>query len=125
SEPMSRAPRNVAHVISGLDTGGAEMMLVKLLEGSDRNQWRATVLSLRGRGTLGDSIEGLGVPVNTLGLRGSVPGPVHLLRLVRQLRRVEPQLIQGWMYHGNLAAIVGQTIGRRGTPVIWNIRYTL
>jgi glycosyltransferase involved in cell wall biosynthesis len=122
---MSIAPCNVAHVITGLDTGGAEMMLVKILEGGDRKQWRATVLSLRDRGTLGDSIEGLGVPVNALGLRGSLPGPGHLLRLVRQLRRVEPQLIQGWMYHGNLAATIGQTIARRGTPVIWNIRYTL
>jgi len=122
---MSIAPCNVAHVITGLDTGGAEMMLVKLLQGGDRKRWRATVLSLRDRGTLGDGIAGLGVPVATLGLRGSIPGPGHLLRLVRQLRRAEPQLIQGWMYHGNLAAIVGQTLGRRGTPVIWNIRYTL
>ena len=119
------APSNIAHVITGLDTGGAEMMLVKLLEGGDRQRWRATVLSLRDRGTLGERIEGLGVPVSTLGLRGGVPGPGQVVRLVRQLRRVEPQVIQGWMYHGNLAASVGQALGRRGTPVIWNIRYTL
>lgn len=122
---MSIAPSNVAHVITGLDTGGAEMMLVKLLEGGDRKRWNATVLSLRDRGTLGKRIEGLGVPVATLGLRGSVPGPGQLWGLVRQLRRIQPKLIQGWMYHGNLAATIGQTIGRRGTPVIWNIRYTL
>ena len=122
---MSIAPCNIAHVITGLDTGGAEMMLVKLLQAGHRTRWRATVLSLRDRGTLGDSIEGLGVPVATLGLRGSLPGPRHLLRLVRHLRRVGPQIIQGWMYHGNLAATIGRTIARRGTPVIWNIRYTL
>jgi len=119
------APSNIAHVITGLETGGAEMMLAKLLQESDRSRWRPTVLSLRDCGTLGDGIASLGVPVFTLGLRGSVPRPSHLWRLVRHLRRVEPHLIQGWMYHGNLAATVGQAIGRRRTPVVWNIRYTL
>jgi hypothetical protein len=117
--------RSIVHVITGLETGGAEMMLLKLLSGTDRGRWRSSVVSLADRGTLGARIESLGVPVSPVGIRGSVPSPVALWRLVKEVRRLSPSLVLGWMYHGNLAAQVAGMFGPRPVRVVWNIRQSL
>lgn len=115
---------NVTHVISSLETGGAEMMLLKLLGASNHERWNARVVSLRDRGTIGEEVEGCGVPVVTLGLKGSWPGPVAAWRLRRELRANAPSVLLGWMYHGNLAALFGSVLAGRQVPLLWNIRYT-
>lgn len=94
----------ICHIITGLSTGGAEMMLYKLLSGTDRTRFESSVISLIDKGTLGERIEALGIPVYTLGMPRGWPHPSGLVRLVRLVRRLRPDLLQGWMYHGNLAA---------------------
>jgi glycosyltransferase involved in cell wall biosynthesis len=118
-------PHSIAHIITELDTGGAEMMLLKLLAGTDREHWLPRVLSLRDRGTLGERMERLRVPVASLGVRGVVPGLGVLLRLRRELRAATPSLIQGWMYHGNLAALAARALSPGRPPVVWSIRNTV
>lgn len=100
------------------------MMLQRLLMGMDRRRWRPSVVSLRDRGTLGPAIQESGVPVAIVGMRGSVPTPWAAVRLRREVNRLKPHLVQGWMYHGNLAATADQMTRRARVPVIWNIRYT-
>jgi len=41
------------------------------------------------------------------------------------IREFDPALIQGWMYHGNIAATLGRALARSRAPVAWNIRQTL
>jgi glycosyltransferase involved in cell wall biosynthesis len=112
------------HVITGLDIGGAEMMLLKLLSASG-GEWQSMVVSLKDEGRIGPSITKLGVPVECLHLRPYAPNPVRLLSLVSLTRRFRPQLIQGWMTHGNLAASLTQFASRIAAPVIWNVRMSL
>ena len=116
-------PPSIVHVINGLGTGGAEMMLVKLLSGSTRGSWRHSVISLTDRGTLGAEIESLGVPVTTLGIAGAAQMPKALLRLRREVQKASPAVVQGWMYHGNLAASLATAAAGRRVPVLWCIRY--
>jgi glycosyltransferase involved in cell wall biosynthesis len=118
---MSGAPR-VCHVITALGTGGAERMLWKLLAASEALRGGATVISLRDAGTVGPRIRALGVPVVELGI-GTVPGPLALRRLRAAVRAAGADVVQGWMYHGNLAALAGAS-GLR-CPVLWNIRQSL
>ncbi len=118
-------PLSIAYVVTGLETGGAEMMLLKLLAASDREHWRPSVVSLRDRGMVGDVIERLGIPVVTLSVRGSLPGPRAAWRLRRAVVMRAPALIQGWMYHGNLAALAGRALGPGRPPVVWSIRNTV
>jgi len=121
---MSSRPIHLTHIITGLDTGGAEMMLYKLLRaGSGTTEpW---VVSLMDDGTLGSRIRELGVPLTTLNLRAGRP----TLRAARQLRRhfsqVGPAVVQGWMYHGNLAAVVAMLGNGPRCPMVWNITHTL
>lgn len=115
----------ILFVTSCLDTGGAEMFLWQLLGELDRDRFVPTVVSLRDRGTLGDTIEALGVRVHTLNLRGNVRGALSMLDLPRLMRKLRPDLIQGWMYHGNLAAIYARVPARLDTPVLWSIHHSI
>lgn len=115
----------VLHIITGLGTGGAEMMLFKLLSRLSRSSTSHTVVSLRGQGTVGPRLAGLGIEVHALDMPRGVPTPSGLWRLNRLVREVRPNVIQGWMYHGNLAATAASAFVGGAIPVVWNVRQTL
>ena len=118
------APRiRVLHVITGLATGGAEMMLWKLVSGGADSRIDHAVLALGVPGPVGERVTRAGVPVHSLEMRGRVPFPRHVARLRRIVAAEAPDLLHGWMPHGNLAAWVA-SLGR-GVPVIWGIRQSL
>jgi glycosyltransferase involved in cell wall biosynthesis len=116
--------KRIMHVITGLDTGGAEVMLLKLLEAAS-GDFEHAVVSLTDKGALGSRIAELGVPVYSLGLRRSMPNPFRALSVISLARRLRPQIIQGWMPHGNLMASVAGAVSRGHVPVLWNIRMSL
>lgn len=112
----------VLHVITGLDTGGAEMMLYKLVARSDPARYRHVVVSLLAVGPVGHRIAALAVPVHSLDLGRALPDPRATPRLLAVLRRVRPDVIQTWLYHADLLGQLGGALVR--TPVVWNIRST-
>ncbi|MBI5344462.1 MAG: glycosyltransferase [Deltaproteobacteria bacterium] len=114
----------IAYIITGLDTGGAEMMLYKLLSRIDRDRFEPVVFSLTEGGILADKIEALGITVYSIGMKRRAIPIIGLVRLIRLLRSLKPDIIQGWMYHANLVA-QGSSIFLSGKiPVLWNIRGT-
>lgn len=116
----------ILHIITGLSTGGAERALYNVLTGGLAASVDTAVLSLRDVGTYGPRIRALGVPVYTLGMRRGLPGPTALWRLQRLVKEIRPDVIQGWMYHGNLAASVGARMMLGARPaVVWNVRQSL
>ena len=116
----------IVHIITGLYTGGAEMMLYKLLSKIDRERFSPVVVSLIDRGTLGDRIEALGIPVYTIGMKpGALPTPNIIWKFVNIVNKIKPDLIQGWMYHSNLVAQLTSIFSLKSVPVIWNIRHSL
>jgi glycosyltransferase involved in cell wall biosynthesis len=119
----------VMHVITGLTTGGAETMLLKLLSAASKGM-EHVVVSLGDEGTIGPRIAALGVPVHCLGLKRNAPNPIQALSILSLARRIDPELIQGWMYHGNLMASLAtsglrKSASRKKVPVLWNIRQTV
>jgi glycosyltransferase involved in cell wall biosynthesis len=118
-------PVRVLHIINDLSIGGAEMTLYKLLSQTDREKFKATVVSLNGIGKLGDRIRQLGIRVEAVGMKPSGPRLLSLLRLARAARRINPDLIQGWMYHGNLAAQFAGLFVPHPVCILWNIRQSL
>ena len=114
-------PIKILHIINDLGIGGAEMMLYRLLCHHSRERFDSAVLSLMDRGSLRARIEGLGIPVYTAGMKPGLPTPASIWRLLRIVRQIRPDLIRGWLYHGNLAAqLTGMAIGSK-TPVLWSI----
>jgi Glycosyltransferase len=112
----------IAHFITGLNTGGAETMLYKLLCGMDRNRFDPFVVSLAHQGPLAARIAELDIPVFNCGMQPGFPNLRAPFELTRLLRRFSPHLLQGWMYHGNLAAQAA-ALALPGPPAVaWNIR---
>lgn len=118
-------PRRLLIISSGLPTGGAELRLLSLLETLDRGQFEPCVLSLLDAGDIGPRIRQLGIAVETLNLGGIASLPRAILTLVSLLRGFRPELIQGWMYHANLVALMAGLLTRGPCPVFFGIRNAL
>jgi glycosyltransferase involved in cell wall biosynthesis len=111
----------VVHLITSLDSGGAEMMLVKLLTGIDRARFTGCVVSMTDRGRLVDTIQSLRIPVHTLGFRRGVPSLRGFLEFLSLLRRERPHILQTWLYHADLMGLVGSRLC--AVPrLAWNLR---
>jgi glycosyltransferase involved in cell wall biosynthesis len=115
----------ILHVINDLAMGGSEMALYRLLSLTDLDVFDPVVISLREPSTLRGRIEALGVPVLSARMSAPIPGPASIWRLVRLVRKVNPDLMQGWMYHGSLAAQLAGRFSARAVPVIWSIHNCL
>jgi hypothetical protein len=64
---------HITHIITGLNTGGAEMMLYMLLLKADKSRFSANVISLTNIGPVGEKIQSLGIPVTALGMYAKAP----------------------------------------------------
>ncbi|MDA9058167.1 glycosyltransferase [Candidatus Thioglobus sp.] len=118
----SKLPKKVIHIIIGLNIGGAELMLYRLIKNSLKNgQYNHEVITLTGLGIVGSRLRKLGVLVTCLNMKSSLQTPAVFFRLFRILYRNKKSIIQTWMYHadflGGLAAFVS---GNR--KIVWNIR---
>lgn len=115
----------VTHVIPGLESAGAENMLLKLLQHRSANT-KHCVISLTETGPIGKKLIACGVPVKALGWRrGSLPGPFGITRLIGSIKESRPDVIQGWMYHGNLMASVARKFSGATASLLWSIRCSL
>lgn len=116
--------RRIVHVIVGLEVGGAETMLCRLvLSQRQRFGHEVRVVSLTTEGPLGERLRSAGVDVHALGLRGPGNAPFVWSRLRRFLRRFPPDVVQTWMVHADL---LGGTAARSiGVPaIVWGVRNT-
>jgi glycosyltransferase involved in cell wall biosynthesis len=115
----------VLHVSSGLGIGGAELMLERLVSSADPRSVASGVLSLGARSEIGDRIAASGVPVWAAHANGWRRFSDIPFSLRSALVTWKPDVIQGWMYHGNVAAtLLSHCLGRR-IPVGWSIRQSL
>jgi glycosyltransferase involved in cell wall biosynthesis len=111
----------IVHVISDLDAGGAEAMLVKVIRGMDRHRFFNAVISLTDRGQLALEIETSGVEVHTLGMKRGRPDVFAIPRLVKILKQLKPVIVQSWLYHADFLSSFA--IRFAGSPsLIWNVR---
>ncbi len=113
---------NILHLITDLDTGGAETMLLRLLSRIDREAFQVEVGSLTSVGPIGKQIEALGIPVWALGMKRGIPGPGALYRFYRRLQDHPPELIQTWMYHADLLGALGSP---GSIPLVWGVHNTV
>ena len=111
----------ITHIINGLYTGGAEMMLYKLLSQMNRERFEARVITLIGGDSLRTRVENLGIEVYSLGMTRSSPSLAATIRLAKLLRQRPPDLVQTWMYHSDLMGGLGAKILTKA-PIVWNIQ---
>lgn len=102
------------------------MMLWKLLSRIDRARFEPFVFALSSRadGML-DRFDRIGIRCSLLGMKPRIDAVTGLFRLAQALRSLTPDIVQGWLYHGNVAATLGSALMRGRAPVLWSIRCTL
>ncbi len=116
--------KKILFVITALPIGGAQMMLFKLLKTINRERFDATVVSLSNVGVVGDQISRLGYRVVPLNISPGAMSIRGLFALRAVIKAERPDIIQGWMYHANVAAQLAAMLVRRPVPVVTSIRAT-
>jgi glycosyltransferase involved in cell wall biosynthesis len=116
---------NTIHIITGLETGGAENALYNVLRSGLADKHTNYVVSLGGMGTIGPKIQSLGIEVFAINMKGRIPRRHHREIIKKITQRFDPDIIQGWMYHGNIAALYASRYSKRRCKVVWNIRHSL
>jgi glycosyltransferase involved in cell wall biosynthesis len=117
--------KTIVHVIVGLDRGGAEMMLRRLIEAnlslSSKN--KHCVISLTDLGFHGPLLQERGVAVYAMGLISSMGLLAVGLRLTLLLRKLNPDVVQTWMSHSDLiGGVAARLAGVRS--IVWGVRTT-
>ena len=112
----------IIHIITTLSMGGAEQALYRLLSGGLGKRFESLVISLADEGVFGPLIRGIGIPVYTLGMRRGLPSIRGVSELRKVVAKFQPDIIQGWMYHGNLAAWLARHLAPGLPALAWNIR---
>lgn len=107
----------ILHIINTLEHGGAQSVLLQLLEGWDDGKDSQMVVTLKGRNQLSARLEALNVPVINIPFQ-------NFIRLIKTIRKYRPDVIQTWLYHSSLAGSVIQLFNRH-IPVVWGIHHTL
>lgn len=124
AEDGERQRIRVLHVISGLGIGGAENFLLRLAVAlSDVVDSR--IVSLSSGGGMAPRFREAGLEVFELSLGGQtglLRLPIPGCRLRQEVRTWRPQIIQGWLNHGNAAALFVQRLVSRRSKVIWSVR---
>jgi glycosyltransferase involved in cell wall biosynthesis len=58
-------------------------------------------------------------------MKRGIPSISALLKLRSILKKQKPDLIQGWMYHGNLFASIGAFVFLQEVRVVWSVHHSL
>ena len=76
-------------------------------------------------GYYGKSIKKKKIPVFSLNLNRGQITFYAIKRLRKILIEQKPDIVQGWMYHGNLAALLGTIMLKKKIKLSWTIRLSL
>lgn len=111
----------VLHIITGLDQGGAESALYRLVTSNNTAiKVKHIVVSIVDFGVFGKRLKEAGIEVYMIGMprgRVTVKGIMSLWALIR---RIKPDIVQTWMYHADLiGGIVARLAGYKN--IVWGI----
>lgn len=109
----------ILHVITGLNQGGAEGALLRLVSNSG-NPHKHLIISLTDAGIHGKTLVSLGCQVHQLEMTKRRISLRALIDLRRLLKDIKPDVVQTWMYHADLLG--GLAAKSLGIPVVWGVR---
>jgi len=79
---------------------------------------------LKEKGKLSEDFESQNIMVYNVGGMGGISRILALIRSLKILREINPDIIQGWLVHGNLVAQIASFFLPYRLSILWNIRYT-
>jgi len=101
--------KRILHIIPTLDRSGAEKQLVLLAKGLPIDEFDVHVCALTRGGPLKAELDAAGVPSRVIGKRWKLD-PIALAHLWQHIRKLQPDLIQTWIFaadsYGRLAGML-------------------
>jgi glycosyltransferase involved in cell wall biosynthesis len=121
---VTQRPRKIIFVTTGLRVGGAETMLTRLAMAQPGVADEITVVSLTPAEAYVGRLRARGITVLELRFDKLSAIPRGIFELAKLIAKSRPDIVQGWMYHGDLAALAALALSgwRRQTQLIWSIR---
>jgi glycosyltransferase involved in cell wall biosynthesis len=111
--------KRILHLIPSLDRGGAEMSLIKLIQGS-KERFDHEVMTFSNKGSMAHILEKEGIVIHSLNFK-KIGYIKSLWRFMRFLRREKYHCLQTWMYHADIFGLVaGKLAGIK--KIFWNVR---
>lgn len=111
----------IVHIITGLNNGGAEGVLYRLVTNDKENEH--IVISMMDAGKYGPLLIENGIQVIYLGMDGGRFSLLSVIQLYKKIKLIKPDIIQTWMYHADLiGGVVGRIAGVK--RIFWNIRHS-
>jgi glycosyltransferase involved in cell wall biosynthesis len=115
----------ILHITTTVGTGGAERTLLNVVAEGEVHGARHGVVALRREGSLAEPLSAAGADVWNCGLRAG-HASLDAARIIRRIMAgFAPDIVQGWMYHGNLAGCLAKTFRRAGPPLVWGIHHSI
>ena len=103
-------------VTVGMDIGGTEGQLLEIASRLDRRRFDVTVCILKPLGCVGHELMARGIPVTSLHGKGAWDVRV-LYRLVREVRRIQPDVVHSFLFFANVAARLACLVEGRSVVV--------
>ena len=101
--------------------GGTENVLLRILQSPTAIEH--SVLVLAWPDVMTAAYEQTGAPLLHLNMQRPADLPLFLPRIIKAVRRFNPDVVTGWLYHGNLAAGIAARVLHK--PYVFNIRHSL
>lgn len=105
---MKNSKTKILYFITGLKTGGAEMVLYNLIKGLNKDKFEPIVVSIIPIGEIGEKIQSLGIKVLSLNARFRY-NPLIILKLALIFHKAKPKILHSHLFH---ADFLGRVIGK-------------
>lgn len=114
--------KKILHLITGLEIGGAEMMMLKTLPRM-QSDFNNRVCCIMGHGPMGEKLEAAGIPVYYLNLRNIFDLAV-IIRFKKIARDFQPDILATYLIHADLfGRILGKIFGIK--KIVCSVRVKL
>lgn len=114
----------VLHVISGLTTGGAEMMLAKLAIADKETHQEILCLRNDADSAIARQLADRNIVCHFIGVQQPMQILTKQLEAKKILNSFSPDIIHCWMYHANVMGWL-MNILSPGHSLLWNVRHSL
>ena len=109
----------ILHVISGLKSGGAEGVMYRLIDNDKTNDHY--VISLTDEGFYGHKLKKKNIFLKCLHIKKNLKSIFIFFKLLRVIKKINPEIIQSWMYHGDIfGGLAAKLLGKK--KIFWNLR---
>jgi glycosyltransferase involved in cell wall biosynthesis len=116
----------IIHISTGLNVGGAEMMMQKAIAYSDRSRFHHQVVALAPPppgDPVGKQLRAMGIEVRLLEMPRGKLDPKKIYQLIQLLRSQSPDLVQTWMYHADaIGGLAAKIAGIKA--IVWSTHNT-